>query len=74
LIRLILGELKLVREKLYFLALLLIFDLKVSLELVKLVVLEFMLAETAHILLRYALDLVDLLTVGLDVLLDLLHQ
>ena len=33
-----------------------------------------MLAETAHVLLRYALDLVDLLTVGLDVLLDLLHQ
>ena len=74
LIRLILGELKLVREELYFLALLLIFDLKVSLDLVKLVVLEFMLAETAHILLRYALDLVDLLTVGLDVLLGLLHQ
>jgi hypothetical protein len=44
LIGLIFGELKLVREKLYFLALLLIFNLKVSLDLVKLIVLELMLA------------------------------
>jgi hypothetical protein len=32
------------------------------------------LAETAHVLLRYALDLVDLLTVGPAMLLELLHQ
>lgn len=74
LIRLVLGKLELVREELDFLALLLIFDLQVSLNLVQLVILELMLAETAHILLRYALDLVDLLTVDFDVLLDLLHQ
>ena len=74
LIRLVLGKLELVREELDFLALLLIFDLQVSLNLVQLIILELMLAETAHILLRYALDLVDLLTVDFDVLLDLLHQ
>ena len=74
LIRLVLGKLELVREELDFLALLLIFDLQVSLNLVQLVILELMLAETTHILLRYALDLVDLLTVDFDVLLDLLHQ
>ena len=74
LIRLVLGKLKLVREELDFLALLLTFDLQVSLDLVQLIILELMLAETAHVLLRYALDLVDLLTVGPAMLLELLHQ
>ena len=74
LIRLVLGKLKLVREELDFLALLLTFDLQVSLDLVQLIILELVLAETAHVLLRYALDLVDLLTVGPAMLLELLHQ
>jgi hypothetical protein len=74
LIRLVLGKLKLVREELNFLALLLTFDFQVSLDLVQLIILELVLAETAHVLLRYALDLIDLLTVGPDVLLDLLHK
>ena len=74
LIRLVLGKLKLVSEELDFLALLLTFDLQVSLDLVQLIILELVLAETAHVLLRYALDLVDLLTVGPAMLLELLHQ
>jgi hypothetical protein len=74
LIRLILGKLKLVSEEFDFLALLLTFDLQVSLDLVQLIILELVLAETAHVLLRYALDLVDLLTVGPAMLLELLHQ
>ena len=74
LIRLVLRKLELVREELDLLALLLTFDLQVSLHLVQLIILELVFAETAHVLLRYALDLVDLLTVGPDVLLDLLHQ
>jgi len=74
LIRLVLGKLKLVREELDFLALLLTFDLQVSLDLVQLIILELMIAETAHVLLRYALDLVNLLTVGPAMLLELLHQ
>ena len=74
LIRLVLRKLELVREELDLLALLLTFDLQVSLHLVQLIILKLMLAETAHVLLRYALDLIDLLTVRPNVLLDLLHQ
>jgi hypothetical protein len=74
LIRLVLRKLELVREELDLLALLLTFDLQVSLHLVQLIILELVFAETAHVLLRYALDLIDLLTVRPNVLLDLLHQ
>ena len=74
LIRLVLRKLELVREELDLLALLLTFDLEVSLHLVQLIILELVFAETAHVLLRYALDLIDLLTVRSNVLLDLLHQ
>lgn len=73
-IRLVLRKLELVREELDLLALLLTFDLEVSLHLVQLIILELVFAETAHVLLRYALDLIDLLTVRPNVLLDLLHQ
>ena len=73
LIRLVLRKLELVREELDLLALLLTFDLQVSLHLVQLIILELVFAETAHVLLRYALDLIDLLTVRPNVLLDLLH-
>ena len=72
-IRLVLRKLELVREELDLLALLLTFDLQVSLHLVQLIILELVFAETAHVLLRYALDLIDLLTVRPNVLLDLLH-
>ena len=74
LIRLVLRKLELVREELDLLALLLTFDLQVSLHLVQLIILELVFAETAHVLLRYALDLIDLLTVRPNVLLDILHQ
>ena len=74
LIRLVLRKLELVREELDLLALLLTFDLQVSLQLVQLIILELVFAETAHVLLRYALDLIDLLTVRPNVLLDILHQ